>query len=77
MWRRRLRLERTKTLNGSNIITMSLGSAREFVLTSEQAAKHQRIALEDGDLPMLLLGHNRTTEACLIGANLGRARMKA
>jgi 2OG-Fe(II) oxygenase superfamily len=38
---------------GSDIISLSLGDAREFVLTSEAGVEQQRVVLEDGDLFVL------------------------
>jgi alkylated DNA repair dioxygenase AlkB len=38
---------------GSDIISLSLGDAREFVLTSEDGVEQQRVVLEDGDLFVL------------------------
>jgi hypothetical protein len=38
---------------GSDIISLSLGDAREFALTSEQGGEKQRAALEDGDVFVL------------------------
>jgi alkylated DNA repair dioxygenase AlkB len=38
---------------GSNIISLSLGNAREFVLTSKAGVEQQRVVLEDGDLFVL------------------------
>jgi alkylated DNA repair dioxygenase AlkB len=38
---------------GSDIISLSLGDAREFVLTSEAGVEQQRLVLEDGDLFVL------------------------
>jgi alkylated DNA repair dioxygenase AlkB len=38
---------------GSDIISLSLGGAREFVLTSEAGFEQQRVVLEDGDLFVL------------------------
>ena len=38
---------------GSDIISLSLGDAREFVLTSKDGAEQQRVVLEDGDLFVL------------------------
>jgi alkylated DNA repair dioxygenase AlkB len=38
---------------GSDIISLSLGDAREFVLTSEDGVEQQRLVLEDGDLFVL------------------------
>lgn len=37
----------------SNIISLSLGDAREFVLTSKDGIEQQRVVLEDGDLFVL------------------------
>jgi 2OG-Fe(II) oxygenase superfamily len=37
----------------SNIISLSLGDAREFVLTSNDDIEQQRVVLEDGDLFVL------------------------
>jgi alkylated DNA repair dioxygenase AlkB len=38
---------------GSDIISLSLRDAREFVLTSEDGVEQQRVVLEDGDLFVL------------------------
>jgi alkylated DNA repair dioxygenase AlkB len=38
---------------GSDIISLSLGDAREFVLTSEDGDEKHRVVLEDGDLFVL------------------------
>ena len=38
---------------GSDIISLSLGDAREFVLTSKDGTEQQRVVLEDGDLFVL------------------------
>jgi alkylated DNA repair dioxygenase AlkB len=38
---------------GSDIISLSLGDAREFVLTSEDGVEQQRLVQEDGDLFVL------------------------
>jgi alkylated DNA repair dioxygenase AlkB len=38
---------------GSDIISLSLGDSREFVLTSEARVEQQRLVLEDGDLFVL------------------------
>jgi alkylated DNA repair dioxygenase AlkB len=38
---------------GSDIISLSLGDKREFVLTSEDGDEKQRVVLEDGDLFVL------------------------
>jgi alkylated DNA repair dioxygenase AlkB len=38
---------------GSDIISISLGDAREFVFTSGDGAEQQRVVLEDGDLFVL------------------------
>jgi alkylated DNA repair dioxygenase AlkB len=38
---------------GSDIISLSLGDAREFVLTSEDGVEQQRVVLENGDLFVL------------------------
>jgi alkylated DNA repair dioxygenase AlkB len=37
----------------SDIISLSLGDAREFALTSEDGVEQQRVVLEDGDLFVL------------------------
>jgi 2OG-Fe(II) oxygenase superfamily len=41
------------TREGSNIINLSLGDAREFVLTSVDGNEKTRVVLEDGDLFVL------------------------
>jgi alkylated DNA repair dioxygenase AlkB len=38
---------------GSDILSVSLGDEREFVLTSEEGVEQQRLVLEDGDLFVL------------------------
>jgi 2OG-Fe(II) oxygenase superfamily len=38
---------------GSDIISLSLGDVREFVLTSKDGVEQQRVVLEDGDLFVL------------------------
>jgi alkylated DNA repair dioxygenase AlkB len=38
---------------GSDIISISLGDAREFLLTSDAGVEQQRVVLEDGDLFVL------------------------
>ena len=50
---------------GSDIISLSLGDAREFVLTSEAGIEQQRVVLADGDL--FVLGP-RTCKACELQA---------
>jgi hypothetical protein len=50
---------------GSDIISLSLGDAREFVLTSEEGVEQQRVVLEDGDLFVLGPRTNATLN-CLL-----------
>ena len=46
--------DKTKDIRaGSDIISLSLGDAREFVLTSKDGTEQQRVVLEDGDLFVL------------------------
>jgi hypothetical protein len=51
---------------GSDIISLSLGDAREFVLTSEEGVEQQRVVLEDGDLFVLGPATNATLKHAVL-----------
>lgn len=51
---------------GSDIVSLSLGDAREFVLTSEEGVEQQRVVLEDGDLFVLGPSTNATLKHAVL-----------